>query len=553
VSARRGLVEGAKRLLRRSDRLEEQVAGLAEVVEHGRGRLPDAVVDEAAAVVSRAEARLRLSGSHTVVALAGATGSGKSSTFNALAGVDLATVGVRRPTTAHPTACTWGEDPATELLDWLEVPPRHRARHDSTLDSRLDDELEGLVLLDLPDHDSTEVAHHLEVERLVAMVDLVVWVLDPQKYADAALHQRFLRPMADHQDVFVVVLNRIDEVPEPDRDRVVADVRRILAADGLDDVAVLASSARTGEGLAALRAEVVDRVAGKAGSRARLAADVASVSDRLAAAHGEAEGREVKPRDRGPLVDAMADAAGVPVVSAAVARATNVRGKQATGWPMTAWLGRLRPDPLKRFRLDTGSTGEDVVVAARTSLPPQGPVQRARLEGAVRQLSDRAGDGLPEPWARSVRAAAGSRLDDVEDRLDDVVARTDLGVSGLPWWCRPVQALQWLLLAAAVVGVLWLAVVALLGFLQLGEVATPRVEGFPVPTLLLLGGVLLGWAVALLTRPLLRAAARSRARRAESRLREGVADVAEQLVVAPVAAELAAHRAVTGGLRAARR
>ena len=51
-------------------------------------------------------------------------------------------------------------------------------------------ELAGLVLLDLPDHDSTVAAHRIEVDRLVALVDLLVWVLDPQKYADAAVHER---------------------------------------------------------------------------------------------------------------------------------------------------------------------------------------------------------------------------------------------------------------------------------------------------------------------------------------------------------------------------
>ena len=48
----------------------------------------DALVDEAAAVAERAGARLRLPADHTVVALAGATGSGKSSTFNAVTGLE---------------------------------------------------------------------------------------------------------------------------------------------------------------------------------------------------------------------------------------------------------------------------------------------------------------------------------------------------------------------------------------------------------------------------------------------------------------------------------
>ena len=85
-------------------------------------------------MADRAGARLRLAGDHTVVALAGATGSGKSSTFNAVTGLDVAATGVRRPTTSWTMACTWGEDGAAELLDWLGVPKRHQVRRDSMLD-----------------------------------------------------------------------------------------------------------------------------------------------------------------------------------------------------------------------------------------------------------------------------------------------------------------------------------------------------------------------------------------------------------------------------------
>lgn len=113
------IVEGAKKLLGSGNDLADRVAGLSEAVVASRDRLPDAVVDEAEAVVLRAQERIALSGAHTVVALAGATGSGKSSTFNALAEMDVANVGVRRPTTSWTMACTWGTEQADELLDWL--------------------------------------------------------------------------------------------------------------------------------------------------------------------------------------------------------------------------------------------------------------------------------------------------------------------------------------------------------------------------------------------------------------------------------------------------
>jgi GTP-binding protein EngB required for normal cell division len=548
-----GLVAGARKLLGRGASLDTRLAGLEQAVSGAKGRLDDSVVDPAALVVERAGARLRLSAEHTVVALAGATGSGKSSTFNALAGLDLAAVGVRRPTTSYASACVWGEDPADELLEWLEIPPRHRVVRDSMLDhGHQDKALDGLVLLDLPDHDSTEVSHHLEVERLVGLTDLMVWVLDPQKYADLAIHQRFLTPLATHREVMLVVLNHIDEVAPDGREPMLADVRRLLATDGLGDVPLLATSARTGEGIDELRRVIGKRVADKAATRTRLAGDIADAAARLAAQSGDAQPRDLGPKDRRELVDALADSAGVPIVVGAVQRATTLRARRATGWPLTAWISRLRPDPLRRLHLDRGTSGKDVIAAARSSMPAADYVQKARVETTVRSLCDDVSQGLAQPWARAVRQASTSRFADLEDRLDNAVTSTELGVSGTPGWCRVVRVLQWVLLAAALAGALWLGVLAGISYLQLPDVQTPDLGGFPVPTGLLVLGVVAGVVLALLSRVLIAVGARARARRADKALREAVSAVCEELVVEPVAIELAAYRTTWDGLRAAR-
>jgi GTP-binding protein EngB required for normal cell division len=536
---------------------DERVAGLAAAVDAARGRLDDGTVEAAAGVVARAGQRLRLSGEHTVVALAGATGSGKSSTFNSLVGVDIAAVGVRRPTTSQVTACVWGEDPADELLDWLEVPQRRRVAPDSALDSgQTPAVLDGLVLLDLPDHDSTEVEHHLEVERLTAMTDVMVWVLDPQKYADAAVHRRFLAPLARHRDVMVIVLNRVDEVREDDRAPLLADVRRLLEADGLGDVPLMATSARTGEGMADLRALLARRVKDKAAARARLAADVAGVAERLAAQCGDAEPPRLGDRDQRALVEALATAAGVPVVVDAVRRATTMRTRRATGWPLTAWLSRLRPDPLRRLHLEAarskGRSGRDVLVQARTSLPAASPVQRAQVESSVRDLSGSVSADLPAPWARAVRAASTSRFGDLEDALDQAMTSTGPANAALPWWSKGVRAVQWVLLLAALAGVVWLGGLAVLSWLRVPQPGTPEYRGVPVPTLLLVGGVALGLLLALLCRGLVWLTARSRGRSVERRLRAAVAEVARDLVLEPVETELAAYAATRTGLRRAR-
>jgi hypothetical protein len=116
-----------------------------------------------------------------------------------------------------------------------------------------------------------------------------------------------------------------------------------------------------------------------------------------------------------------------------------------------------------------------------------------------------------------------------------------------------VRVLQWVLLVAAIVGGLWLAGLAVLGYLQLEAPEGPAYRGLPVPTILLVGGVAAGVLLALLCRLLTRVSARSRARSADSRLREAVGEVTEELVIEPIEAELEAYRVVRDGIAAALR
>ena len=548
------LVDGAKRLVGRGSDVTDRIDGLAEAARSARGRLDDDLVDEAAAVAQRAGDRLRLSGDHTIVALAGATGSGKSSTFNAVTGLELAAIGVRRPTTSWTMACAWGADGAPELLDWLGVPKRHQVMRDSMLDEPREDRgLNGLVLLDLPDHDSTEVAHHVEVDRLVKLADLLVWVLDPQKYADAAIHDRYLKPMAQHRDVMLVVLNHIDTVPPARREAMVADLKRLLAEDGLETVPVIATSARYGEGIPDLKRAIAEQVSAKKAVKKRLMADVSSVAGRMSQANGDATPGDVARSRKAELVDAFADAAGVPTVVHAVEQSTKRRAGQATGWPVTAWLSRFKPDPLKRLHLDLGSRGKELTASARASVPETTHVQQARVDTTVRALADDVGKELSPSWAVAVRRASVARLPDLNDALDKAVSSTDLGVSRTPIWWRLVRVLQWVLMVAALVGGLWLLGLAVLGYLQIPEPSTPRTSGLPLPTLLLLGGVALGILLGLVCKAVVGLSARSRARSADRRLRSAIGDVTETLVVQPVEAEIAAYRATRAGLAAALR
>ena len=170
----RGGRRGPTRLVSR--RLDRRLTALAEAVQVADGRLEPEAVQAARAVTEKAGARLGLGVETTVVALAGRPVSASRCSSTRSPGAELATVGRRRPTTSEGQAAVWG-DGADPLLDWLEIGRRHR----------LDDgALSGLLLLDLPDFDSVETAHRLEVDRVVELADLVVWVVEPQKYADAS-------------------------------------------------------------------------------------------------------------------------------------------------------------------------------------------------------------------------------------------------------------------------------------------------------------------------------------------------------------------------------
>ena len=543
------LLEGAKKLVTRGTDIGQRVEGLDSAVMAARGRLDEFVVDEAAEILERAASRLKLSAEHTVVAIAGATGSGKSSTFNALTGLELSAVGVRRPTTSWATACVWGSEGAPELLEWLGIPQRHQITRDSMLDTRREGHaLQGTVLLDLPDHDSTEVSHHLEVDRLVKLADLLVWVLDPQKYADAALHDRYLKKLAVHKDVMLVVLNHIDTVPEEKRQGMVDDVRRILDGDGLAGVPVLTISARHGLGVDELTQQIADKVAQKKAARKRLEADLKAVAGHLQDVSGQAKPREVSGPAITELHEAVADAAGVPTVVEAVEKSTRMRANRATGWPVTSWVSRLRPDPLKRLHLDLGAAGKHLTGANRTSVPAATPVQRARVDAAVRGLADDIAEGLTRPWQTSLRKASTSRVDQLGDRLDAALASTDLGVGRLPVWANLIRFLQWLLILCALAGAVWLGALAGASSLQLDLADAPEAGGLPVPTLMLVGGVAAGMVLALVCRILVGLTARSRARSADRRLRKGLQDVCEELVLAPIEDELVAYRQVRDGL-----
>ncbi|WP_406014871.1 50S ribosome-binding GTPase [Streptomyces sp. NBC_00984] len=536
--------------------LRPRLDALRELVGLSRARLDGDTLAEAGRVLDEAAARQRLSSRHTVVAIAGATGSGKSTLFNTLAGAQISDTGLRRPTTAAPIACSW-TDGAAGLLDRLAIPGRLRRRPQQG-GADTDEALRGLVLVDLPDHDSAATEHREQVDRVLALVDAVIWVVDPEKYADAALHERYLRPLAGHAEITFVVLNQIDRLPGDAADQVLDDLRRLLDEDGMalgehgePGATVMSLSALTGDGVGELR-EVLGRfVQERTAAARRLSADVDAAAARLRPVY-VAEGRPgLGEGAREEFADRLAEAVGAAAAGQAAEREWRRNAGRACGTPwlrLWRWYeSTRRPGSLER--------------PAQPEPPEEQLTARQCVEQAVRTVADEAADGLPGPWAQAVREAAVHGADGLPEALDALVERAGTehaqagsavvatgvaGASGVAhsgrvggkpprpkWWPAAVLA-QASMTLLQIFGGLWLV----------GQIVGVLEPGFLTPALVMLAGVVGGplveWSCA--------AAARGPARRygqeAERQLREAAAACGRARVLDPVAAELVRYREV---------
>jgi 50S ribosome-binding GTPase len=555
-----------------------------------------ALLDDAESVLTRAGERLRLSGNHTVVALGGGTGSGKSSLFNALAGATFSPPGVTRPTTRHAHACVWGMQGAAPLLDWLGVQRRHRYARASVLDSGESD-LDGLILLDLPDHDSVVAASMAAVDRLSKLADMVIWVLDPQKYADAAVHNRYLIPLAGHAGVFAVVLNQLDLLSPQQARECGEDLRRLLDAEGLGDTPLLGVSAQTGLGLLELRDLLMETVRRNRTAGMRIAADIDALVDSFAGYAGpqlapdsvlipaaaplaaplpesnagpslppweldEDETADATPApkpSRPPweevaqdgdkregadpaasvprkpaeqLIGAFARAAGLSAVVQAMASGRDAQAARRTGWPVGQLLAGRR-DPIRGLR---AVTGPQAAVAAGAGA---GQAQQSEVDNAITTFADAVGGDLPAPWAGSLRDAARCNASMVPQALAGAVHKVVTGEwSRSPAWWGLVTAWQWLLTVIAAVGIglsVVIGVVRATGGHQgwISEVSL-------IPWLLIMAAAMLalGYVTAVSCRNLAAATADREREAIEQAMRDQVAEVTHDLVLLATGREI---------------
>jgi len=453
---------------------------------------------EADAVRSDAAARLGFPSDAYVVALVGGTGVGKSSLLNALAGTEVSRASVRRPTTARPVG--WvpqaAGDELGELLDWLGVAPDDVHETSSA-------ELGRVAILDLPDLDSTSADHRERVEAILPRIDAVVWVTDPEKYADAVLHDDFLVRWLPRLARQLVVVNKADRLTPDEAEAVRRDLERDLTrlatggdrAGRVPPVPVILTSATGGDaGTDALRRWLAEQVEAKQVVRARLIATIRDAVASLALAAGVDPTKPARPLldrdDRRRAADgattALLRVVDLPTLERQAVAATRARARARGAGPLGGLTSRLY-----RWSGRQARVADPIAFLARwrergSLAPAVEPIRAAVAEplrmapAGTRQLLARsvAADGLERSLGRAVDRAVALR--------DEVPTSRVWPVIGL---------LQTVATLALVVTAIWVVLWVFVKF-PVDSVALPVVGRMPTPFVALVVVLAAGYLLA---------------------------------------------------------
>ena len=132
-----------------------------------------------------------------VVAFMGGTGVGKSSLLNKLAGQAIAKTGVERPTSREVTLYYHQSVSMSQLEDIFPLQQIQISQHS-------DDASKKIIWVDMPDFDSTEEKNKEIVMQWLAYVDILVYVVSPERYRDNKAWQLLLSEGANHAWLFVM-------------------------------------------------------------------------------------------------------------------------------------------------------------------------------------------------------------------------------------------------------------------------------------------------------------------------------------------------------------
>jgi len=172
-----------------------------------------------------------------VVGFFGGTGVGKSTLLNRIAGEPIARSGVERPTSRIITVYVHRSVSVDNLPKSFPMRKMRTALHNN-------DRYRHVLFIDMPDFDSVESANRDLVDIWLPHLDLVLYVVSPDRYRDDQGWRLLLRHASQHAWMFII--NHWDR-GEPEQ---LEDFRTQLAEAGLPDPLIYRTdSSNSGSGI----------------------------------------------------------------------------------------------------------------------------------------------------------------------------------------------------------------------------------------------------------------------------------------------------------------
>ena len=164
-----------------------------------------------------------------IVAFMGGTGVGKSTLLNRLAGKTIARTGIERPTSHevtlyHHQSLSLQNLPSKLPLDKIKISQHTDIAH------------QNIIWIDMPDFDSTELANKSLVLQWLPHIDVLVYVVSPDRYRDNKAWQLLLAEGQNYGWLFV--LNQWD-LGQPEQ---YDDFKKQLTLAGFNNPLIFRSS-----------------------------------------------------------------------------------------------------------------------------------------------------------------------------------------------------------------------------------------------------------------------------------------------------------------------
>jgi hypothetical protein len=138
-----------------------------------------------------------IGGKPLLAAFLGGTGVGKSSMLNRLAGQVIAKAGIERPTSREVTLYHHQSLSIQQLPAGLPI-------HSVKLNQHNNAEHKNIIWMDMPDFDSIEIGNHQLVRQWLPHIDVLIYVVSPERYRDNKTWRLLLNEGMKHAWVFVM-------------------------------------------------------------------------------------------------------------------------------------------------------------------------------------------------------------------------------------------------------------------------------------------------------------------------------------------------------------